>query len=359
MPIKTTIQQDVEIDENDNNLTLDTDQDDSQNADEESAPVSERDQIIQSMSEKRRRQNAGLSIEPENINENASISEDPVEPVVDEVITLKVNGQDIVKTKEEVDAAGGIVAIQKSLSGDMRLAQAAKDRVKLNQDIADFERERIEFNKQQVKINEATQQVRNVAVENKDASDKEIKELRKEKALKIAETLYLGDSDNIAKAVEEILKESSGPAVLPAPVVVPATPLNEADLVQRVTTSVVRQTDQQDAIKMFETEHADLNTIGRRKYVNQLTVEIAQANPHLMPSEIVKDAVKQARLELDIPVPKKEEPVKMDLDTKRENKRRSVDRIPVASQRGKGPQPKKPKTQKEIFEEIRSQRSHG
>jgi len=364
MSEETTIQQDVDIDITDtvkleNDLALDDDQNNPQDADMENESVSERDQIMQSMSEKRRRQNAGLSFESEDIIENDSTPGDLIEPIENEMITLKVNGQDIVKTKEEVDAAGGIVAIQKSLSGDMKLAQASMERKKLDQERADFERAKVDINKQQIELEKATQQVRNIAEENKGASDKEIKELRKTKALKIAEALYLGDSDNIAKAVEEILESASRPVVPSAPVVAPVAPINEDDLVRKVATSVLKETDRKDAIKMFETEHVDLNTVGRRKYVNQLTVDIARANPDMMPSDIVKKAVKQARLDLDIPVPKKKKPSKVDLDSKRETKRKSVDRIPIASQRGKGPQPTKPKTKREIFEQMNSRRSHA
>jgi len=349
---------DTDIDNTENDLTLENDQNNFQDTDEEGAPVSERDQLMQSMSEKRRRQNAGLSIEPEDIIENDSNSEGSADPIEDEMITLKINGQEIIKTKEEVDAAGGIVAIQKSLSGDMKLAQASQERKQLEQDRADFERTKADINRQQIELNRASQQVRDIANENKGKSDTEIKRLRKEKAEKIAETLYLGDSESIAKAVEEILESSSRPASTPAPVAIPV-PLNEDNLVQKVANSVLKETDRKDAVKMFETEHADLNTVGRRKYVNQLTAEIAQANPHMMPSDVVRGAVKQARVELDIPVPKKKESVKKDLDSKRESKRKSVDRIPVATQRGKGPQIIKPKTKREIFDQIASRRSHA
>lgn len=352
-----TIQQDVDNPEEIEEVIAGEGDDDSSDveSDDTTEFVSDRDQMMQSLAERRRQQMKEITssndedIHDEDVSQDGNDLESAVEK--EETVTLKVNGQEIVKTKEEVDAAGGVAAIQKSLSGDMKLAQAAEERKRLDQERAELEREKADLYKRRQNVNQATQELQQMS----QADTEEAKAARKKKATEIAENIFLGDTEKIQAAVEEILSASDHTKIIQAP----SSQINEAAIVQRVTRSVTMENDRKNAVKMFETDNADLNTPGRRSYVNRLTAEIAQSNPEMMPTEIVKEAVRLTREELGIPEPEKQTVVESKLEQKKTHKRKSVDNLPAANKRMKKPQAtKKPKTRQEIFNDLAGNRSH-
>jgi hypothetical protein len=320
--------------------------------------LSDSDQMRKDLAEKSRRH---PKEEPTDDNPDNPGELDPEAAEVaadEEMVTLKVNGQDIQKTQAEVDAAGGVAAIQKSLAGDMKLAQAAEEKKKLEQDREEI-REVIGENKQlKGQIAELTELLKQqkAAPEATPASKEEIAA----KAKQITEKFFHGDAEELQVAVEEILLSAN--ASVPAPAApAPAPPVDEAAIARRVQQSIDFKAEQKEAISDFEKNHADLNTDGRRKYVNDLTIAIGKDNPDWGPKKIITEAVTQTRKDLNLPVPAaapKKDPVQ-DLDSKRNKKQAAADAIPVASQRRTVPaKSNKPKTGREIFEEIESKRSH-
>ena len=100
-------------------------------------PVSDRDLMMENLAEKRKKQHAGLPTDQDQEEEEeipTDIGDDAEDLAGKEMVELKVNGQVVHKTQAEVDAAGGIVAIQKNLAGDMKLAQAAEGQKQLEKD---------------------------------------------------------------------------------------------------------------------------------------------------------------------------------------------------------------------------------
>ena len=74
-------------------------------------------------------------------------------------------------------------------------------------------------------------------------------------------------------------------------------------------------------ISDFEKNNPDLNTEGRRDYVNDLTVTIRKENPSWGPKQIISEAVTQARGNLDLPVPTAVKPdPALDLASKKNRK---------------------------------------
>ena len=63
----------------------------------------------------------------ENVQEEELEEEEEVEEVEDTPVDLKVDGEIVKVTQQEVDNAGGVAEMQKSLTADKRLQQVAEE----------------------------------------------------------------------------------------------------------------------------------------------------------------------------------------------------------------------------------------
>lgn len=315
------------------------------------APVSERDQVMATVAEKRRKQNE-TDPDSQDENDDESGTADDVVPPADQMVDLKVNGETVQRTQVEVDAAGGVAAIQKSISGEMKLEQAAEAQKKVDREREEVRvviGENIQLKQDIVDLKAASTQT-----QGKPALSKEELET---KAREIAGKFFLGDQAELEIAVQELLAAGNiVPPVAAAPV---AAPIDEEAVANRVAKKLEFETERKEAVSMFETDHADMNTPMRRGHVNQLTNEIMKDNPTWGPKKVITEAVKQSREGLGIPAPAAAPKPKTDLKSKKERKRATTDAIPQASQRVAAPVAKdQPKTRRQIFEEMEASRSH-
>jgi hypothetical protein len=308
--------------------------------------------MMTDMAKKRRKQNAGEPTDQDDpdANDDDPDTGDDAKPDLSKVmVDLKVNGENIQRSQTEVDAAGGVAAIQKSISGELKLQQAAQERKDLDRD-----REKV----QQV-LGENTL-LRN-EMERLKAVEVEKVETGKQTASKadiatrakgLAEKFFLGDADELEAAIAEMLT-----AQVPVAAAAPTAPaFDEAAVARRVAAQLTFENERKEAVALFESDHVDLNTPGRRGHVDRLTNEILKENPSWGPKKVIAEAVKQTRDTLGLPVPSAAP--KNDLASKAERKRATTDDIPTASQRGKPPVAgEKPKTKRQIFEQIEAGRS--
>ena len=345
--VETTIQKDVVDNENvevkDQELdTLSTD-------DEVTPPVSPRDQLMADLGERRRQEHA------EESTDQDEGEEDPPE-VVDEMVDLKVNGEIIQRPQSEVDAAGGVAAIQKDISGDMKLAQAAEAQKLLDQNkefVQNVVNENQQLKTEVGKLQDLVKQQTEAGVEDTPEAEAELAA----KAKEIADGFFRGDSAQLEEAVKTLLESGKSPA--------PQAPVEKVDttaIAAEVTANIAFEKERREASDLFEKDHADLNDVpGRRHRVNQFTLIVQKEHPDWGPKEIIGEAITRTRDDLAIPKPVADTIVeKTPLEKKRDRKAATVDKIPTASDRGKPPQSGfKPKTPDELFEDIKSKRSHG
>lgn len=318
-------------------------------------PVSERDQVMAGIAEKRRLQNAGEPTDQDDpdANDDDLDTGDDADPDLSEVmVDLKVNGENIQRSQAEVDAAGGVAAIQKSISGELKLQQAAKERKDLDRDREKVQQvigENTQLKNEIAELRTATAQ--KVAAGKETASKEEIAA----QAKSIAGKFFNGDVDELETAIAEML--TAGTVQAPVAAAQAAPVVDEAAISRRVAAQLTFETERKEAVALFESDHADLNTPGRRDVVDRLTNDIMKENPSLGPKKVIAEAVTRARDTLGLPAPSAAP--KNDLKAKKERKRATTDDIPVASQRGKPPVAgSQPKTKQQIFDEIEAGRSH-
>ena len=317
--------------------------------------LSDREQIMADMARRQREKRGTPPIEEDELDDDHADDLPPDQTMV----TLKVNGKEVQKTQAEVDAAGGIAAIQKSLSGDEKLALAAQQQKELDQEKQRIKQ--IEADNAQLRT-EFTQLRSLVAAQTSKGTVQtpEAIAARREKAKKIAQKIFNGDAAELEEAVDNLLDSASQPASVNTPM----PQINEDSIAKKVERQIEFNADRKTALQMFEKDHADLNSIpGRKNYVDKLTLVVMKEHPDWMPSQIIEEAVNRTREDLSIPKPAAADPpppVLTTLEQRRERKRASTDVIPQASQRGSVPKTdNKPKTAEQIFAEMNASRSHS
>jgi len=354
MAKETAIREDVDV-ENANPAEESAPINDQESDETSEQPVSDRDQMMKELAEKRRKQMADTLTDQEDEGEEGDLPAGDQNDTGDELVVLKVNGQEIKKTRQEVDEAGGVAALQKQISGDIKLAQAAEERKRLEQERADLNKVIVENKQLRTELNELR-----TLITQQDAKGRshtpEAAEERKKKAQNITDKFFRGDAEELQSAVEMILEAAERPASSPAA----APPVNEEAIAQRVAKEIEFKQDRAKAVNWFETENQDLNTPGRRRIVNDRTKELIATHPNWSPIRVMEEAVKVAREDLGIPKPAPHQKNPDPLEEKRNRKREVVDRLPQANQRRSAPiTGSQPKTKAQIFDEIQAKRSHS
>jgi len=285
----------------------------------------ERDLVADSVAEKVRAQRDALEKD-----------EEPEEPVEDpdELIDLHVNGEVIQKTRAEVDAGGGVVEMQKSLTADMRLEQAAEERKALMKQKAEQEeRERL--------LQEAEAKLAAQETQQEDPIDYE------EKLKNLADAIYSGDQEELVAALKEA---KIGSPTKPAP------QLNQQDLdaiVENKLRATAFETSKKEGNAEFAKKYAHLkNDPAVFQIAQQKTIELAQEHPDWMPAEVIMEAGKLTDEWLN---DLRGEKPPTETETRQE-KKRNMHKVPAAHARQKQEAGFKPKTKEEIMAEFRQSR---
>lgn len=348
----TTIPTDVEVATDDTvtdpivteeqNTDVDLNDDVNQPADDVPR-LSDHDLMMQELGKKRNRQ-YGDSSETDD-PDLGEVDDDDVNDDDDTMVTLKVDGEEVLKTQSEVDEAGGIVAMQKSLSGDAKLKAAAEQK-KLNEKQARDTQQILADNETLKKENE---RLRNSAPAVTD--DVELTEAEKAEAKDMTDKMFKGDAEALQSVMETMVKAKRA-----KPVNVPDAP--PAPTTEEVAAQVEFNLSKKRAIKMFESGNPDLNTTAERRiFINDITKRVAMENDDWSPEQIMAESITRARVALNLPAPKSKEE---SLTERKKKKKKSADVIPQASQRRDTSKPKvKVKTKRELFEDIAAKRSHA
>ena len=257
-------------------------------------------------------------------------------------VELKVDGEVVIKTQEEVDAAGGVAEIQKSLTADKRLQQASEERQRIN-----AEREQLRLDQEQLLVKQ--QELAKIdQQEQKETLNTDIEEALRAQA----EATYSGDVDELVKANRKLYELQH-----PVQQVAPQPTLDKADIdaaVKQQLESAARSASIDEGKAAFAAEYAEISSNPELyAQANQRTIELSKQHPDWSPRQIIMEAGSQTKSWLENLVGKTQETV---LEKQVENKRNKA-RLPTAQARKAGVAEYKPKTQAEIFAEQKAARS--
>lgn len=244
----------------------------------------------------------------------------------DAVLTLKVDGEEMTVT-----AADLVRTAQKDAAASRRLAAASERLRAADERLAEADR----------RLKESSRPAPAPAAP-------EVQAAQGDPAREVVDKLLEGDTEGAADALRRV---STGRGN--------ATPDTDA-ITEKVMGEIERRSYARDvgaANKWFNTEHPDLAGDPKlRALVNQESGRLLSENPELSPRENLSQAAEAVRAWLQSRAPAKEPVVSDGLAQRRETKRLTVDRLPVANQRQAPPQEEKPQTAADAIAAMRKSR---
>lgn len=312
---------------------------------EEKKPVSQRDQVFAAAAAKRREEELGAADdapEPET-------GDTP--PAEDDMVELKVDGEVIKKTRQEVEDAGGVAAIQKHLTVERRMAIQAEERKRLEarerelqQREAAIERRRRELEALQAKETGKTSK-------EKEASDREL-------IRRAVEDIYDGDSDKatdaLAQAIESEISKRRGQGET----------INKADIVKEVRW----QMEHEEVVETFPEKFEDIaNNPTLFQMTDQETIRVMREHPDWTPRKVIHEAATRVReyaQSIAAAVKPKSEGTSPQGDgatdlAKRQQRKQALDKVPAAAGRVPVQAPPGPKSKQDVFAEMKKARGQS
>jgi len=276
---------------------------------EEDVATLERDSTIDAIARKSR--------ESRDVTEEPIVEADNEEP---EMVELKVDGQIILKPASEVAAKGGVTAYQMTLAADKRFKEAAAEK-------EDLARQRAELNRQRQELE---------SVKMRPAPEPEISD---DAINDFITNVYSGDEEKAKssfKAVVSRLKQKEAQVIDP-----------EA-AVQEAMFKIEKRKAANDFAKNYSHLNEDPNL---RNMVNQATIRIMGQDPNMPPSEVIVQAAEEIEQWLGTYRPQQ------DPMYEQVNRKKSIQSIKTAKARVPTESGYTPKTQAEIFAEVKASRS--
>lgn len=255
-----------------------------------------------------------------------------------EMAMVKINGVERKVPQADVDAEGGVIPYQKARSADEKMRQNAED-------------------KKQLDVRETTIAQRELAIASQEQAnlkkEKNTDQLSKDagqpsaEAIALTGKMYSGNEDEAAEAIDTILERTNS-----------STPnIDTQAIVDQTAAQVQWQGDLKLAKQMFSTEFSDIDSNPEyRGYADQATKRILAENPTWTPQQIVTEAGEQARLKFRDQL---RENAKVDEDETRRSNKRATDNVRGNDATVQKKPAQKAKTQKEIIEGMRENRSHS
>jgi hypothetical protein len=312
-------------------------------------PVLARDKMMEELAQKRRdelRERREESVNPP-VEE---VKPEPEEDSDSEFVNLKVNGKDVRKTKAEVDAAGGQAQLQKSLSVEEKLKEAAKKRRELEEkEEKQLARER-ELAEREKRLNDRLAEVEERLSAEKEAAPVLTAADIDSAARRFISNVYSGKEDEAISDLKEVLTSAQPKAV--------QKDLDVSKIVEestaRATFEAERNLGKRDLKKNFPHLMKDQNLFAM---TNRETARLLDAHPEWSPYDIIMTAAQNidewAKGVVGETAPVEE----TDVVEERIEKKRSNQVIPTAKGRMQTQSGYKPKTKEQIMAEYRQQRA--
>jgi hypothetical protein len=270
-------------------------------------PTMERDSVIDAIAKRVSEKRSSTTEEPpeEVVPEVEEDEPADQEDAEQEDVELIVYGKKIYKTRAEVDAAGGVVAMQTKLAADQRFREAAAEKaeaLRLREELAAMQQEPQE--------DTLTPRV--------DA---------------IVENIYSGDEDALKKALADVLTKQQGPVV------------DESEIVKKTLFAVSRD----EGMREFNRSYSHLSEDAYlRSMVNEETKKIMADNPNLSPRDVIIAAAESVDNWVN---------GLNGGDRQAVSDKANIDTFKPATARVKRETGYKPKTKEEIFAELKSSRA--
>jgi hypothetical protein len=323
--------------------TENTSVEETEEAEQPAKPASPRDQMMAEIVAKQKEQRKQDSGEQEQEEEEPEEKpeDEPQEEPEDDYLTLKVDGKEQRRRKQDVLDAG-IKTLQKELAADKRLAEASQ----VQRDLEARARQ-IEERENALRQIEQQQQLSRQQQESQLAQKLEDQghDNPLEEAKKTLAELYSGDDDEAAKALARFV-EVTVKANQEKPQQVNLDEIAEKAY-RRIREEDQQQRFQSELSEGLEEYQKDFSDVAQdpklHNYANYLTDVLMKEHPEWGPKRIIREAAQRTR-DL-IPQPSK------DVLEQRREKKRSIDNVEGAKARAPGKEPKKPKTPAEIVAE--------
>ncbi len=306
----------------------------------EEKPQLARDSVIDELAKKRQEEIQ------EELGEKEKADEAPTESRVTgadpEMVELKVNGETIHRSQEEVDQEGGVAALQKKIAGEQRLEQAAHERKRLDAVRQAQTLRAQELEQREDELRQRSDELEQLAKDKaNDVTDDEVAIARN-----FVDGVFSGEEGEATNAVVKVFKALKAKPEVP--------PIDTDQIAETVHRQINFTMSKSEGNQIFQDKYAHLREDSRLFDMTQEeTKRLLAEEPGVEPKEIILMAAENVdkwvkSLGVDsFTVPD-------DLSQRQEKKRR-IDNIQTANTRAASGL--KTKTRQEIFEELKSCRS--
>lgn len=329
-----------------------------ENDEEQQEPVrSARDIMMDDMVKKRREEARGEIDESTRVYGEEAREEDETEQPADEpqMVDLKVDGQIIQKPKSEVDAEGGVAEMQKKIAVETRMSQAAEERRRLEHMQHQQRQREQELTQREQELNARAQRMQQLADDpNSDVTDEDATI-----AQQFVDGFYSGDEDQakdvFAKVVKELRSKSQPSQAQPDP----------EQFAAQVQERIEYRSSLNEGKSVFDSNYAHLKQDPQLfRMTDEATARLAQKHPEWAPKQIILEAAKEVDGWLHglsgASQNRQGAPSgTQNLVSEQQQRKQNMDRIPTATSRKPTQPTTKPKTPRDIFNDIRKNRAQG
>lgn len=297
---------------------------------------------------------------PESDEKKPSKDKKPKEKKTEEeMITLKVDGEEVEKPKAEVDKEGGIESYQKKLAADKRLQEATLKQKELEKKEAELA-VREKALKSSLPDEDEEEEPATDEKDKKDASEdlKRLKDIVSEKRKAYHDAIEYGEAEDISKAAIELdeAQETYYETKFEG-----GKPTQELD-VDKIADQIDAKLSQKQVLSKFQKEFDDVwkdpEAMARAKFEVNLLLESGKGNEW----STYEEAGKRARQQMGWEKPEEEDPTPEQTEEEKKRKekiekKRKIENIESANAKTEAPKTEeKPKTRKEVIEDMASKR---
>lgn len=253
--------------------------------------------------------------------------------------TIKVDGEVIPVSQEEIDEAGGITALQKERAAANRLREAAA--TKKENDQRDLNLQQREERIAQREAELAAGKTITPQPSTKDADGK----TPSERARALVEALYSADEDRAAAAIEEIMARDESPA----------TPIDYDAIANRASELAAWKSEKQNGNAVFARDYPELHKNERLKsMVNEETIRLNAEHPDWGPQRIITAAADKVRDDFKDVLIKQDRQLE---DKDRLNRKRATDQVTGTGAKPVKPAATKPPTPSDVVASMQAKRT--
>lgn len=327
---------------------------------ETAAPILPRDKMMQELVEQQRDERGRSEhVDPPGREEEATeTATDTPEESDDDLIDLKVDGKIVQKTRKEVNEAGGVAAIQKSLSADQRLEAAIEQRRKLEEQGSELE------------------QREQSLVDREKALDRRLQELedkiKNPPAPKVTDEQVAGLVDKFTSSVYSGKESDAKDALMEVITAVRSTQpdIDVSGIVQEASALAVFESERNLGKREMKRQYPGLfENKDLLSMTNRETTKLMQQHPDWSPYDIIMTAARNiddwsksvvgdetgTTTTTEVETTTETAPEK-DEATERQERKRGSQPLRTASTRARPAPGYKPKSKEQIFNEYRQNR---